>query len=89
VIPLIAGSACAPAGKAGNNVAAASQAAKISEEKAKEIALKEIPGDVTSVAIEKKDGKNVYVVEILEKGTGAEVDVFVDLETGKVVGTDR
>jgi hypothetical protein len=31
----------------------------------------------------------VYVVEIIEKGSGEEVDVFVDIETGKVVGTDR
>jgi uncharacterized membrane protein YkoI len=48
-----------------------------------------VPGNVTEVVIEKKRGKKVYVVEIIEKGSGAEVDVFVDIETGEVVGTDR
>jgi uncharacterized membrane protein YkoI len=62
-------------------------AAKITEEQAKKIALERIPGKVTDVAIEKKGGKNVYVIEIqsLEQG---EKDVFVDIETGKIIGTD-
>jgi uncharacterized membrane protein YkoI len=64
-------------------------AAKISEKKATEIALKKVPGKVTSVEIEKKGGKNVYVVEIIETGSGAEVDVLVDMMTGKVLGTER
>jgi uncharacterized membrane protein YkoI len=89
VIVLFAGSAYAEASKAGNKPQFTSAAVKISEEKASEIALKEVPGVVTSVDIEKKNGKNVYVVEIIEKGSGEEVDVFVDIETGKVVGTDR
>ena len=38
-------------------------------------------------AIEKKGGKNVYVIEIQSPEHG-EKDVFVDIETGKIVGTD-
>jgi len=65
----------------------AQPAAKITEEQAKKIALERIPGKVTDVAIEKKQGKNVYVIEIQSQEQG-EKDVFVDIETGKIVGTD-
>jgi len=60
---------------------------KISSEQAKAAALKVVPGRVTSVVIEKKQGKNVYVVEIVPRG-GGEKDVFVDIETGQVLGTE-
>ncbi|WP_083754575.1 PepSY domain-containing protein [Bradyrhizobium murdochi] len=63
-----------------------SAAAKVSIADAKRIALQRMPGKVTDVTIEKKRGKNVYVVEI-QTGSG-EVDVFVDTQTGEVVGTD-
>jgi uncharacterized membrane protein YkoI len=62
-------------------------AATITEEQAKKIALERIPGKVTDVVIEKKRGKNVYVIEIQSPEQG-EKDVFVDIETGKIVGTD-
>jgi uncharacterized membrane protein YkoI len=62
-------------------------AAKITKEQAKKIALERIPGEVTDVVIEKKRGKNVYVIEIQSPELG-ERDVFVDIETGKIVGTD-
>jgi hypothetical protein len=62
--------------------------AKINGNQASEIALKVIPGKANSVAIERKRGHNVYVVEILRKDDGVEKDVFVDIETGEVVGTD-
>lgn len=62
-------------------------AAKITEEQAKAIALKKMPGKVTGVAIEKKKGKTVYVVEIMTEKKG-EIDVFVDIVSGKVIGTD-
>ncbi|WP_456639709.1 PepSY domain-containing protein [Bradyrhizobium sp. USDA 10063] len=63
-----------------------SAAAKITAENAKKIALQRVPGKVTDVTIERKKGKNVYVVEIQTEGR--EVDVFVDTQTGEVVGTD-
>jgi uncharacterized membrane protein YkoI len=61
--------------------------AKVSGDQATKIALAEIPGKVTSVKIERKKGKNVYVVEIQTPKDG-EKDVFVDIESGKIVGTD-
>lgn len=63
--------------------------AKINGKEATQIALKEVPGDATSVSIERKLGKNVYVIEILAKADGVETDVFVDIESGEVVGTDK
>ena len=61
--------------------------AKVSGDQATKIALAEIPGKATSVKIERKKGKNFYVVEIQTPKDG-EKDVFVDIETGKIVGTD-
>ena len=61
--------------------------AKITKEQATKAALEHIPGKVTDVTIERKRGKNVYVVEIQSPDQG-EKDVLVDMESGKVVGTD-
>ena len=61
-------------------------AVKVSAADAKKIALQRMPGKVTDVTIEKKRGKNVYVVEI-QTGSG-EVDVIVDTQTGEIVGTE-
>jgi len=63
--------------------------AKISGLKATEIALKEIPGKATSMKIERLGRRNVYAVEIIAKKDGVEWDVFVDIETGEVVGKDN
>jgi uncharacterized membrane protein YkoI len=61
--------------------------AKVTGEQATKIALKQVHGEARSVSIERKLGKNVYVVEVVGKD-GGEKDVFVDIETGEVVGTD-
>jgi uncharacterized membrane protein YkoI len=61
--------------------------AKITKEQATKAALEHIPGKVTDVTIERKRGKNVYVVEIQSPDQG-EKDVIVDMESGKVVGTE-
>jgi uncharacterized membrane protein YkoI len=63
--------------------------AKITAEQASRIALTAVPGKVTDVAIERKRGRNVYVVEIVAEKDGAEIDVLVDIESGKVIGTER
>jgi hypothetical protein len=77
-----------PAGDGTAHAAAAKKKApKVSEEQAKEIALKTTPGEVTSVEIEKKRGRTVYVVEIQNPNEG-EKDVWVDMETGEVRGTE-
>ncbi|MDQ2962440.1 MAG: PepSY domain-containing protein [Pseudomonadota bacterium] len=61
--------------------------AKITPDQAAAVALKVMPGKVTEVKVEKKGGKDVYVVEIMTETKG-ERDVFVDIVTGKVIGTD-
>lgn len=63
--------------------------AKVSGAEATRIALNTVPGEAKSVSIERKRGKNVYVVEIIAKEDGVETDVFVDIESGEVVGTDK
>jgi uncharacterized membrane protein YkoI len=79
--------AAAQAQQPGPSKERAPPAAKITKEQAKKIALERIPGEVTDVAIEKKRGRNVYVIEIQSPEQG-EKDVFVDIETGKIIGTD-
>jgi uncharacterized membrane protein YkoI len=69
--------------------AAGAADAKITAEQASQIALTVVPGKVTDVAIERKRGRNVYVVEIAAEKDGSEIDVLVDIESGKVVGTER
>lgn len=61
--------------------------AKITSEQASVIALKAVPGKVTGVTVEKKRGKNVYVVEIMS-ATDGETDVLIDPVSGKVIGTE-
>lgn len=63
--------------------------AKITGMQATEIALKEVPGKVTSMKIERLGKRNVYAVELIAKEDGLETDVFVDIGTGEVVGTDK
>ena len=58
----------------------------ISEEEAKAIALGAVNGRVTDIEIESKFGKTVYAVEISDDGE--EIDVFVDIQTGQVLGTE-
>jgi uncharacterized membrane protein YkoI len=59
----------------------------ITEEEAIQIALKMANGEVTDIEIERKKGHEVYAVEIDDNGD--EVDVFVDIKTGEIVGTER
>ena len=59
----------------------------ITEEEAIAIALKEVKGKVTDVAIEKKFGKAAYVVEI-DADSGPETDVIIDIKTGEVLGIE-
>ena len=84
---IISGSVLAGAALAKDKPAAAPAEAKITEDQAKEIALKALPGKVTKVVIEKKKGKAVYAVEIMTEKKG-EKDVLVDVMTGKVIGID-
>jgi uncharacterized membrane protein YkoI len=60
--------------------------ATVSDEQASTIALKRVPGTVTAVTIERKRGKNVYVVEI--QSPSGEKDILVDMESGAILGTE-
>ncbi len=62
---------------------------KITEAEAREIALKEVPGKITDVAIETKLGKTAYVVEIVDSRNGVETDVIIDSETGEVLAVEN
>jgi uncharacterized membrane protein YkoI len=64
-------------------------AAKITKEVATQNALNALPGTVTDVTVEKKRGKNVWIIEIVADKDGAETDVLVDMNTGAVIGMDH
>jgi len=63
--------------------------AKISKEQASVNALQAMPGKVTDITIERKLGKNVYVVEIIADKGGDETDVLVDMDSGKILGIEQ
>jgi uncharacterized membrane protein YkoI len=80
--------------QAGNNAKAAPAASKagakvISEDEAKKIALKAVPGKVQDIAVEKKLGEDRYVVEIIPAKGGKEVDVVIHMTTGKVLAIEN
>jgi peptidase YpeB-like protein len=62
--------------------------AKVTRDQAIAIALKAVRGRATSVEIEEKLGRNVYTVEVMTS-SGNETDVFVDVGSGEVVGTEQ
>ena len=71
-----------------NNEAKLAKQAKISKERAQEIALKRAPGTVESAELEREHGKLVYSFDIRNaKGTIDEVQVSAI--TGKVVRVEH
>jgi uncharacterized membrane protein YkoI len=70
-------------------VAAKAAEPKITKEHAGEIALLKVPGRAQTIVVERKRGKNVYVVEIIASADGVETDVLVDMESGKVLGVEK
>jgi hypothetical protein len=68
---------------------AAAGAKIISEDEAKKIALKAVPGKVLEVATEKKLGGTRYVVEVAPAKGGKEVDVVIDMTSGKVLAVEK
>ncbi len=61
----------------------------VTEEQAKAIALKALPGKVNKVELETKEGKKTYVVEIITNKTEEKKDVWVDYYTGKLRGIGK
>ena len=56
----------------------------VSEAQAIEIALAEVPGAVQETELEREDGNQVYEIEIVN-ADGAEIEVAVDAQSGKVL----
>jgi uncharacterized membrane protein YkoI len=77
----VAAPAAAAAAKGGAKV--------ISEDEAKKIAAKAVPGKVMDIAIEKKLGVNRYVVEVVPAAGGKELDVVIDMTSGKVLAVEK
>ena len=61
----------------------------ISQDDAKQIALKAVPGKALNVAVEKQKGINRYVVEVVPTAGGKELDVIIDMASGKVIGVEK
>jgi uncharacterized membrane protein YkoI len=61
--------------------------ARVSQESAIVTAVKLIPGKANAVVVERRRGRGTCVVEIITPN-GDEQDVFVDIETGEIIGTD-
>ena len=59
----------------------------ISENEAKEIALKKVKGEIIGVELEKDDGTTYYEVKIKRSNNIYEVEV--DANTGKIVEVER
>jgi uncharacterized membrane protein YkoI len=60
----------------------------VTEEEAINLALAEVPGEVTDVAKETKFGKKCYAVEIQPEDSGAETDIFIEIATGEIVAVE-
>ncbi len=56
---------------------------KITEEKAKEIALNEVNGKIIKIEIEKENGRLLYEVEVKEGNNIAEIEI--NAETGEIL----
>ncbi|MBT2580766.1 PepSY domain-containing protein [Bacillus sp. ISL-8] len=61
---------------------------KITEQKAKEIAMQQVSGNVKGIKLEQKSEKNVYVIEI-EKNANENVMVEIEEATGTLIGTSQ
>lgn len=61
----------------------------ISQDDAKLIAVKAVPGKAINVAVEKHKGINRYVVEVMPVAGGKELDVIIDMASGKVIGIEK
>ncbi|RXZ82107.1 hypothetical protein EBB07_12345 [Paenibacillaceae bacterium] len=57
----------------------------IGTDKAAKAALKEVPGTVTEVEFEHKNGKAYYEVEVQKKDSREDTDVYIDAISGKVL----
>lgn len=61
----------------------------ISIDKAKNIAVNEVGGNVKSIELDKEDGRLIYDVELYHSNMDDDVDLDIDAITGKVLHIDR
>ncbi|MCH4566458.1 PepSY domain-containing protein [Bacillus sp. ES1-5] len=64
------------------------QTTTVTEQQAKEIAVQQVQGNVKGIRLEKKNEKNVYVIEI-EKSANENVMVEIEEATGAFIGTSQ
>ncbi|MCU5377270.1 PepSY domain-containing protein [Bacillus cereus] len=64
------------------------QTTKVTEQQAKEMAVQQVQGNVKGIRLEKKNEKNVYVIEI-EKSANENVMVEIEEATGAFIGTSQ
>lgn len=57
----------------------------IGKDKAAKAALQEVPGTVTELELEHKNGKAYYEVEVQKKDSREDTDVYIDAASGKVL----
>lgn len=57
----------------------------IGTDKAAKAALQEVPGTVTELELEHKNGKAYYEVEVKKKDSREDADVYIDATSGKVL----
>lgn len=57
----------------------------IGTDKAAKAALQEVPGTVTELELEHKNGKAYYEVEVQKKDSREDTDVYIDATSGKVL----
>lgn len=62
----------------------AADATALTEQQVIEIALTEVPGEVTEVELESRRGAQIYEVEI-RAGDGTEMEVKIAAETGEIL----
>lgn len=62
---------------------------KITDDQAKEIALKTVPGKFIGIEIERKMGGKRIVATVIAEKTKIETDVIIDMATGKVLGIEE
>lgn len=87
--PLPGGTAPVAAQAAAAQPASGSPVRKVSDDEAKEIARRTVPGTVIDLEVERKLGAERIVVEVIADADGAETDVIIDMETGEVVGVEK
>lgn len=63
-------------------------AIKVDIRKAIETALKDTPGSLDDVSVDEEQGQIMWNVEIYPEGGGSDVDIYIDVKSGKILKRD-